>query len=43
MGLTAEMREALAARVRFYRELGIAELYPGRWMVRISPGWMLRR
>jgi len=27
MGLTAEMREALAARVRFYRELGIAELY----------------
>ena len=27
MGLTAEMREALAARVRFYRELGIGELY----------------
>jgi uracil-DNA glycosylase len=26
-GLTAEMREALAARVRFYRELGIGELY----------------
>ena len=27
MGMTAEMREALAARVRFYRELGIGELY----------------
>ncbi|HWE85002.1 MAG TPA: uracil-DNA glycosylase [Terracidiphilus sp.] len=27
MGLSAEMREALAARVRFYRELGIGELY----------------
>lgn len=27
MGLTAEMREAIAARVRFYRELGIADLY----------------
>ncbi len=26
-GLTAEMREALAARVRFYRELGIGDLY----------------
>ncbi|MGA9423993.1 MAG: uracil-DNA glycosylase [Terracidiphilus sp.] len=26
-GLAAEMREALAARVRFYRELGIGELY----------------
>lgn len=26
-GLSAEMREALAARVRFYRELGIGELY----------------
>ncbi len=25
--MTAEMREALAARVRFYRELGIGELY----------------